>query len=409
MVDTFLLLSELLFSALLGGLVGLEREFNRKLKKSIPIGVRTMILITVFGTLAVSINDYVMIVGLIGIILLSGLSFYARYRDYDEKGLTTYTAALIMYFAGVMVGYGNFLIAVAIAVVTAGLLSMSSELHNLAFLMNRKELKSAILFALIAFIILPLLPNKTIDFLGLFNPFNFWLLVVIISALSFTSYLLLKLTPDGLAITGLLGGFINANSTIYQLLEHNHNTDALNGVLLSAASSIISVLLIILFGTFNLYLLSGLIFPLFFSTGLILFFFIKKVNKESVNVLKINSPFNLTNALRIAFLIFIIMKITYLFSYLISDSMVYASIAVSAFFSSFATTATIVSMHSSGLISNDLTINLVLLTVIMSLFNRLLIIRLAGGKKCFKKLLPPFLLWNGLIISYFVFLKLSTL
>ncbi|MBP7841096.1 hypothetical protein KA037_00225 [Patescibacteria group bacterium] len=45
------------------------------------------------------------------------------------------------------------------------------------------EIYDAIKFAIIAFIILPLLPNQDYGFLGLFNPYKTWLMVVFVSGI----------------------------------------------------------------------------------------------------------------------------------------------------------------------------------------------------------------------------------
>jgi len=415
MVDALLALGKLLFSALLGGLVGIEREFDRRLQKRIPIGVRTMIFISVFGTLSVVLSELVqteliMVVGLSGIILFSALSYYARYKDYKAKGLTTYTAALIMYLVGVLVGYNEFLIGVIITVIIALVLSLKTEIHGLVKVMSRKELKATILFVIIALVVLPLLPNEVIDSLGVFNPFKFWSIVVIISALSFASYILLRIVKDGLSLTGLLGGFLNAKVTVFQLVNSakrypKARQDIFNGVLLSIAASLIAIILIALIGTSNMNVLSESI-PVLIITGAILILFIKKESKSGVEKLNVTNPFTLTSALKMAFLIFIFLQGAYLITRFIHPSLIYPVIALSALISSFATTASVASLYTSGVITEGVTISLLVLTAAINVFNKILFVRLGGDKKLFNKTLKVLLLWSFLIFAYFVFIQL---
>ena len=93
LMDPLLMLGKLLFAAALGGLVGIEREFNRREQKSTPIGVRTMILFCVLGVVIASFRDYfditfLVITGLVGIIVLSILfllfSHIHGYNSFEE-------------------------------------------------------------------------------------------------------------------------------------------------------------------------------------------------------------------------------------------------------------------------------------------------------------------------------------
>jgi uncharacterized membrane protein YhiD involved in acid resistance len=117
MVDSILVFGQLVFSAALGGLVGIEREFGRRVKKSIPIGVRTMIFISLLGTMSTMLREWIdptllVIVGLAGVIILSAISYHERCEDSGERGLTTYVAAFVTYLVGVLIGLNEFLIAV---------------------------------------------------------------------------------------------------------------------------------------------------------------------------------------------------------------------------------------------------------------------------------------------------------
>ena len=70
--------------------------------------------------------------------------------------------------------------------------------------MSAENIHVTLQFALVAAVILPLLPNRTIDPLGLLNPFQVWMMVVLVSGIGFSRYVLMKVTgsfsgdqPDG--------------------------------------------------------------------------------------------------------------------------------------------------------------------------------------------------------------------
>jgi len=73
------------------------------------------------------------------------------------------------------------LIAIASAIVTFGLFSFREQLHNIVYTISTEEIYDAVKFAIVAFIILPLLPDQDYGFLGLFNPYKTRLMVVFVS------------------------------------------------------------------------------------------------------------------------------------------------------------------------------------------------------------------------------------
>ncbi len=73
----------------------------------------------------------------------------------------------------------------------------------------------ALQFALVAAVILPLLPDRTIDPFGLLNPFQIWLMVVFISGIGLTGYVLMKILgpSQGITLMGILGGLASSTAT----------------------------------------------------------------------------------------------------------------------------------------------------------------------------------------------------
>jgi uncharacterized membrane protein (DUF4010 family) len=70
-------------------------------------------------------------------------------------------------------------------------------------------------FALITCIILPVVPNETYGPLGVINPYEIWLMVVLIVGISLGGYVIYKFfgMNAGMLLAGLLGGAISSTAT----------------------------------------------------------------------------------------------------------------------------------------------------------------------------------------------------
>jgi uncharacterized membrane protein (DUF4010 family) len=114
----------------------------------------------------------------------------ALVRKGTESGITTEVAALLTLLFGVLVMGPR--VAIALAVVTSLLLALKARLHGFIRSMSPEDIHLTLQFALVAAVILPLLPDRTIDPLGLLNPFQIWLMVLFVSGIGFSGYVLMK-------------------------------------------------------------------------------------------------------------------------------------------------------------------------------------------------------------------------
>ncbi len=106
-------------------------------------------------------------------------------------------------------------LATAIAVGALLMLSIKEWSHSIATRVEAADVEATLKFAIVTVIILPLLPNATFgpEPLNVLNPWKVWLMVVLISALNFASYVLAKvLGPDGIGVTGIPGGLVSSTA-----------------------------------------------------------------------------------------------------------------------------------------------------------------------------------------------------
>lgn len=211
-----------LIALLIGALVGLERE-KRKAAEPGPTfgGIRTYTLLALVGATSAWLSRTLGSPWLLAVTLaVVGAAVVASHvlqsREPDAPlGLTSEVAALAVCLLGAMVVVGDPGLAVALAVVTSALLAFKQPLHSLVRRIDTDDLFAGIKLAIASFIVLPLLPNATVDPWDALNPYTLWLLVIFISALSLLGYVAVRVlgTTYGTAITGLAGGLVSSTAT----------------------------------------------------------------------------------------------------------------------------------------------------------------------------------------------------
>lgn len=308
----------------LGGLVGLEREYAQQHVADVErtfAGIRTFPLISLLGALSAFVatqleSPTVFAVAFGGMALLVGITYVRRLTDERtdrSEGITTEVTILLVFMLGSLAYWGWGTLASAITVVVTLLLSLKRTLHDLARRLTQEDLLATLQFALITAVVLPILPNRALDPYGVINPYRIWLLVVLISGVSFGGYLAIKgLGPyRAIWLTGLLGGVVSSTATTLSLAERSHNSPRLApalGVALILASTVMyprmAVLLFIvepsLFWASLPYLLLLTAFGLL--TCYVLWQFYRLPADERGMVLE--NPLNLSGAFRFA-LIFV--------------------------------------------------------------------------------------------------------
>lgn len=161
-----------------------------------------------------------------GVALFIGL-LIGMQREYtaDQYGLEESPRAVL---AGALAYWDQVVLAVALAVITTGLLSLKLELHGFVERLTREDIFAVLKFALITAIVLPVLPNETFGPppFDVPNLYTIWLLVVLILGISLLGYVLMKLLDarEGITLTGLLGGLASSTTTTLSFAERSKKT-----------------------------------------------------------------------------------------------------------------------------------------------------------------------------------------
>jgi len=250
-MDTVLLLSDgiealpqFLTSFAIGLLIGLERERTPSAKA----GLRTFALVAIFGTLSALLstkldNPWLMIAGLLAVAGMIIAAYHNQPSEINDPGTTTVIALLLCYGLGAMVWYDLARLAVMLAIAVTILLYFKPELRGISQRLTRRDLVAMLQFAVLTFIILPILPDQNYGPYNAFNPYQVWLMVVLISGISLTGYAALQIvgTRYGTPLLGFLGGLVSSTATTLSYAKRGKS----NSAMLEVAASVIVIAAIV--------------------------------------------------------------------------------------------------------------------------------------------------------------------
>lgn len=223
-----IMLQRLALALAVGLFVGMEREHNRK-----EAGLRTFAFVAVIGGLGGMLGGSYAVLALVFTGLLVVLLGAQTLTAGENAEITTSAALFVTVFAGILAGKGLTVLTAALAVITAALLAWKKPLAVFSQTISGLEVRSAILLAMLAFVIYPMLPVGSVDPWGLIVPRTAWITVILMAALGFVNYVLLKIFSDrGVLLTGFLGGLVNSKVASIEMATRSRN---MGGRLIDAA------------------------------------------------------------------------------------------------------------------------------------------------------------------------------
>src|SRR3989304_3572701 len=328
MPENLKLLESLLIALALGVLIGAERGIarvrQRVEEKTTFAGIRTFTLIALLGALSLQFTNYFgkvfFVVSFFGFVLLVTAAYIITSKKEKDVGTTTEITAILTFFYGALCMTEYRLVAIFTTVI------LYTKKPAYAFLgrVTDEEFYATLKFAIIAFVVLPFLPKD--DYLGFFNPYRIWLIVVIISGIEFVGYVIMKLMPPrkGIAIMGFLGGIISSTALVLNASRESKREKMLTNSLAfssAIASSTVFLKLILEVYIVNKAMLDKVALPMIimFILGMIGALFLWKRSKaeEEIKTIDLKSPFTLNPALKFAvFFAFIIFLVTFANKYL---------------------------------------------------------------------------------------------
>ena len=197
-----------------------QRKLRMKSEDSEPYfgSDRTFTLIGILSFILFVIDPETKIFwGIGGLVLafLLGINYVFKLHQLKRYGITTIITAFITYCSPALIITQPFAFSLLVLVVVLLLTEMKETFISFANRMDNDEFMTLAKFIIIAGIILPILSNERIvDYIDL-TPRNIWLATVIISGMSYVSYLLQKFVfrESGLLVAGIFGGLYSSTAT----------------------------------------------------------------------------------------------------------------------------------------------------------------------------------------------------
>jgi uncharacterized membrane protein (DUF4010 family) len=219
-MDTAELFQRLGLALAIGLLIGLERGWRVRDAESgsRTAGIRTFTLIGALGGLWGAMTPLLGPAPLAAAVLGFVLVFaFFEWRELEAKGEFSVTSTIAGYLAFALGAYavlGNQVVAAALGVTVVTLLAARAPLHRFVEKLSWPELRSAILLLGMTFVVLPFLPNRTIDPWDAFNPYELWLITVVLAAISFAGYVAVRLLGErwGLLVSTVAGSFVSSTT-----------------------------------------------------------------------------------------------------------------------------------------------------------------------------------------------------
>ncbi len=184
-----------------------------------PFGTdRTFTFIGIMGYILCIItpgNFTLFIGGGFAIIVFLAIYYYFRLVNLKIYGLTTIIVALLTYcLAPLVITQPKWLFMLVVVTVLI-FTELKESFGAISKKFDKDEFLTLAKFLVIAGVILPIIPDTPIvSFLSI-TPYKIWLAVVVISAVSYLSYLLKKFVfkDSGILISGILGGLYSSTAT----------------------------------------------------------------------------------------------------------------------------------------------------------------------------------------------------
>ena len=205
----------------IGALIGLEREQSES--GGTFAGSRTFPLFALYGALVQAFFPTLLPIAVGTLVVPLTVAYLGKIWFEGDIGLTTTMAALVTVVLGALTIHSErgAVLAVVVGGVVTVLLSAKGTIHDFVDRIDEAERRASIKFILVVLVVFPVLPDRDIAVAFGLNPRFVWLMVVFVTGLSFVAYVLSRTigTERGIALTGILGGFVSSTATTVSMAE----------------------------------------------------------------------------------------------------------------------------------------------------------------------------------------------
>lgn len=220
-----------------GILIGIERGWRQRdaADGSRVSGLRTFGLLGLLGGVAGYLPD--LLAAAVGLAVLSSLvlGYRGELMRTTALSVTNTLVGIVTFALGFVAAQGQVTEALAVAAVVTLILTLRGQAHAMLRGMTGREVESIARFALVALVILPLLPDRSFGPYAAWNPRQLWMVVVVVLGLSFAGYVATRrLGPEkGIMITALCGALVSSTAVTAAYARRLRSKDGPDGPLIA--------------------------------------------------------------------------------------------------------------------------------------------------------------------------------
>lgn len=303
-------------AALLGLAVGIERQWSGHASGPAArfAGMRTFFILGIIGGASGLLASSSQVA--LGTALLSTTAAFTvaafvvtMRRPQAELDGTTEAAALAVLGLGALAGGGQLTLAAGAVAAIVFALSEKQRLHDMVSRVGEAELLAGARFAVMALVVLPLLPAEPLGWLEGVSPRGLWALVVVFSAVNFVGYIALRTVgaDRGYGISGLVGGLVSSTAVVLQFSrrskdEPEHAAALARGAV--AACTVVPIRLLVIIAAITpavaMASLKYLIAPAVVGGAFLLLGLVRRESTTGGDDAEARSPLNVISSLKMA-------------------------------------------------------------------------------------------------------------
>ena len=220
---------------------------------------RTFAFIALLGFILLrseNLVPHIYTAGLCVISLFFLVYYFNKVRSSENEGITIIILGLIVYAFPLILQQFPVWFSMLIIVLVMILVEIKSQVKEFAKKVYTEDFITLAKFVFLSGVILPLVPDKEIITGIPVSPYKLWLAIVVISAISYMSYILRKYVfpKAGLLLTGILGGLYSSTATTFIIAKKSKEAiDAPShyAAAILAATGLMFIRIYILIAVFN--------------------------------------------------------------------------------------------------------------------------------------------------------------
>lgn len=312
-------------AAAIGLLIGIERGWQAREAKdgSRVAGIRTFTLIGGLGGIAGLLPGAATLgLSLLAFAIPFAFFEWRRARQMENFSATAFVAGLTTFALGAYATCGSMVVAAAGGVVVTAILAERRVLHAFLQRLTWIELRAALMLLVMTVVLLPVLPDRTIDPWNALNPHQIWLMTVLVGIVSYAGYIAMRVTGErrGLLFAAITGGLVTSTTVTWTFARFVKRDPAIFAEVLAAILAAWAVSLLRMTGM-AIVIAPGLL-PLFSApVGIASMLLLvpavlayRSAGKTASEALALQDPFELPLMLRFTAILIGIMLLSKLFS-----------------------------------------------------------------------------------------------